>query len=76
MISTAMNHALQGIQANQQLFQTSAQGISRALAPGSEGHDLVEHEVGLLSARRGMEASLNVVKVADQMLGSLIDTLA
>jgi flagellar basal body rod protein FlgG len=76
MISTAINHALQGIQANQNLFKASAQGISRALAPGSEGQDLVKHEVGLLSARRGLEANLNVVQVADEMLGSLIDTLA
>nr|MEE4269484.1 flagellar biosynthesis protein FlgE [Candidatus Krumholzibacteria bacterium] len=76
MISTAMNHALQGIQANQNLFQTSAQGISRALTPGAEGGDLIDHEVGLLRSRRGLEANLNVVKTADEMLGSLIDTLA
>ena len=76
MISSAMNHALRGIQANQNLFQTSAQGLSRTLAPGQEGGDLLEHEVGLLRARHGLEANLVVVKAADEMLGSLIDTLA
>ncbi len=76
MISTAMNQALLGIQTNHNHFQASAQGIARALAPGSEARDLPEHEVGLLRARHGLEANLNVVKAADEMLGSLIDTLA
>jgi hypothetical protein len=79
MMTTAMNQALQGVQSNQRLFLESVRGISRAMgpldSPGS-GEGLLSSTVGILTSRRGMEANLSVLKVEDEMLGTLIDTLA
>lgn len=80
MITSSINAALQGLQANQKTFLESARRISRegtGLSP-QEGHapgpeaDLV----GLMTSRRGYEANLQTLRVADEMLGSLLDVLA
>lgn len=80
MINNAMGSAIQGLQSNQRSFLSAARRISRLGT--SEGTHLTEEAslekdmVGILTSRRGYEANLNVVKVADEMLGTLIDTLA
>ena len=45
-------------------------------AAGEEDADFAGAAVGMLTARRGYEASLAVVRSRDRMLGTLIDTLA
>ena len=80
MINSAIGSATQGLQSNQQSFLSAAQRISRF--GGSESPNEVDDftlekdMVQILTSRRGYEANLNVVKVADEMLGTLIDTLA
>ncbi len=77
---SAINTALGGIQTAQRSFLESAQRISRygtglessaAAGPGPEG-DMVN----LMTSRRGYEANLQVVRAADDMMGTLLDTFA
>ena len=89
MLVSALNHALQGLQLNQERFVRHADRISRwgtidsataatdatDATDATEG-DLVGDMVGLKSARLGYGANLAVVRAADEMLGTLIDALA
>ena len=79
----AMSHALLGIQQNQRRFERAADDVRRATTVDQEAvsgselqPDLTDAALCLLTARRGMEASLAVARSADEMLGTLIDVLA
>lgn len=61
--------------ASQRRWDDAARRVVRATT-GDEGEDLAGAAVGMLTARRGYEASLAVVRARDRMLGTLIDTLA
>ena len=80
MLSSIMNTALSGLQANQRKFLDSSRQIARwgtgdgSVAPGPP--NLETEMVNVLNSRRGLEANLAVVGAADRMLGTLIDTLA
>lgn len=80
MITNGLSWALQGLQTNQKNFLNSANRISRwGTQPegGRSGEISLEREmVGMMESRRGYEANLQVVKNADEMLGSLLDILA
>ncbi len=79
MINTAINSALQGIRANQQSFRASARNIAAWGQDRNRGDSGISPErdmVGVLVSRRGYEANLQVVKTADRMLGTLLDTFA
>lgn len=80
MINSAMGSAIQGMQSNQRSFLSAAQRISRFGTSGGlhevEGFSMEKDMVQILTSKRGYEANLKVVKVADEMLGTLIDTLA
>jgi hypothetical protein len=56
-------------------YNESAGRVVRATTV-DEGEDLPHAVVGLLSARRSLEASLAVTGARDRTLGRLIDTLA
>jgi hypothetical protein len=81
MIS-AINSALQGLQQNQKSFGQHADRISRwgsqdpTTTPPDEMINLQEELVGVLQSRRGYEANLPVIRAADEMLGTLLDTFA
>ena len=75
MLISMLGTGIYGYQKNLQRFEEHADRISRwgtAESVGSEAEDVA----GLLTAQRGAEANLAVIKTADQMLGSLIDILA
>lgn len=79
MTIDAMHQARQGLQTNQRRFERAAGDVTRATtAEGSDAAtpDLHDATVDLLAARRGFEACLAVAEAADEMIGTLIDTLA
>jgi flagellar hook protein FlgE len=74
----AISSALGGMQRNQEAFGRHADRIARSgLEPaGGETIDLSRELTGAMAARRGYEANLTVIRVADDMVGSLLDILA
>jgi flagellar hook protein FlgE len=75
----SIQHSLVGVQRNQQSFERAADRISRwgTTDPGApEGIDLAAEIVQLMEARFGYSANLQVIKAADEMLGTAIDTVA
>lgn len=60
---------------SQRRWDDAAGRVVRA-ATGDDQEDLAGATVGMLTARRGYEASLAVVRSQDRMLGTLIDMLA
>ncbi len=60
---------------SQRRWDEAAERVLRSAA-GDEHENLVDAAAGMLSARRGYEATLAVVRSRDRMLGTLIDTLA
>ncbi len=81
MIS-AINTALQGLQQNQQTFTQHADRISKwgtqdpTATPPNQMINLQEELVGVMQSQRGYEANLPVIRAADEMLGTLLDTFA
>jgi len=80
MSMSAINSALQGLAVNQTALAQHADRISRwGLANEgvqADNIDLATEMVGVMTARRGYEANLPVIRAADEMLGSLLDILA
>ena len=60
---------------SQRRWDEAAERVVRA-ATGHEGEGLVAAAAEMMTARRGYEASLAVVRSRDRMLGTLIDMLA
>lgn len=79
MIQSVLHQAIWGISANQNLFAESAQKVSR-LPENSDSfsheQDFLDGAVGMLQARSGVQSNLAVFRAADDMLGTLLDTLA
>jgi len=79
MLGSIMGSAVMGLQANQDRLSQHAHAISKwGAAPGEDqsGVRLEEELVGVMTAHRGAEANMAVVRAADDMLGTLIDVLA
>lgn len=80
MITSALNSALQGLQSNQKSFLDSTRRLSQfgnqEGPEGAAGESPATDVVGLMTAHRGYDANLLVVRTADEMLGSLLDVLA
>lgn len=68
----ALDHALGGLQAG---FERLDQAARRIAADGA-GDDLATNVVDLLQARHQVRANATVVRVADEMVGTLLDVLA
>ncbi len=70
--------ALAGITQALKQFDQAAEGIRRATQPetGSDQLDLSTEAVKLLAARTAVEASLEVLKTADEINQHAIDLLA
>lgn len=76
MLVSGLTAALQGIQRNQACFASAADRIAQATGTQAADEDLPRALVDLKAARHGMEASLAVFRASDEMVGTLIDTLA
>lgn len=72
---------VQGVQDGMAGMETSARKIARAGTDGPQGsaessNDLIEPIVDMKLYARNVEASAQVVKTADETLGSLLDVMA
>jgi len=80
VITSALGSALQGIYKNQMAMTRHADRISRFgtedISETDENISLESEMVGILQAKRGIEANTAVIKTEDEMLGTLIDMLA
>ncbi|MBU8870716.1 MAG: hypothetical protein KOO60_07620 [Gemmatimonadales bacterium] len=80
MMIHGINSSLQGLQRNQHDFMKHADRISQwgNSGVGNNGQeiDLAEELLGTMTARRGFEANLSVLRAEDDMLGSLLDVMA
>jgi len=77
-LSTIQQTGLEGIQRGLQGVEKSASEIVKAgVTDGSSGSaGFVEPIMELKLYERSIEASAKVVKVADEVLGTLLDTMA
>ncbi len=75
MAVSGLGSIVSDIASSQRRWDEAAERVVRATLD-DEGGDLAGAAVGMLTARRGYEASLAVVRSRDRMLGTLIDTLA
>ena len=74
-ISSIIPSGLRGIQAGIARADVAAGQIARANSPTASG-DLATAIVGLKVGELQVKASASVVRSGDQMLGTLIDTMA
>lgn len=81
MISNTLGIGIQGIQEGMAGMENAARKIARGGADGPQGTaegaaSLVEPIVELNLYERSVEASAQVVKTADETLGTLLDIMA
>jgi hypothetical protein len=72
-IGGAMNQAMLGVQRGLQGAQENAAKIASAGQMGGSSADLVEPLVNLKLNEQQIQASAEVIKRMDEMLGSLLD---
>lgn len=77
-VVNSFNAGMRGLQYAQEGLQRNAETIARSDTDGDveNAEDVNTAMVESLSFSRQAEASVRVVKAADQVTGSLIDTLA
>ena len=77
-VNSVLNTGLHGIQKGFEGVEKAATEIVRAGVDGPAGSnaDVVEPMIDLKLYERSVEASAQVVKPADEVLGTLLDTLA
>lgn len=78
MISNTLGIGIQGVQDGMAGMENAARKIARGGTDGPQGtagnvQDLIEPMVDLQLYKRSVEASAQVVKTADETLGSLLD---
>ena len=73
-MSAILQAGLQGIQAGLERISTNAHAI--ATSAGDDPTDLVTNLVEIKEAQIQTKASITAVKVADEVLGTLLDELA
>jgi len=81
MINNALNIGIQGIQDGMQGMEGAARKIARGGVDGPRGsaeggNSMIEPIVDLKLYERSVEASAQVVKTADETLGTLLDLKA
>ncbi len=76
----AIQHALYGLDYHRRTLDMAAENIARTGLRPRQGEglpvDLVRGMVNLLVAKHGFAANTQTLRVADEMLGSLLDTFA
>ena len=81
-LSSALNSGMQGIQSGVAGMDDAARRIARGGVDGPQGSGgpaaggVIEPMVDLQLYKRSVEASAQVVKTADETLGSLLDIMA
>jgi flagellar basal body rod protein FlgG len=77
-VNSVLNTGLQGVQSGVEGVQKAASQIVRSGQDGAAGSnsDVVEPIVELKLYERSVEASAQIVKTADEVLGTLLDTMA
>jgi len=79
-VNSILQTGLQGVQQGVEGAERAASDIVRSGtvdgAAGSNSNDIVEAVVDLKLYARSVEASAQVVRTADEVLGSLLDTMA
>ena len=76
-VNTALQAGLQGVQHGQAGMVEAANEIAKASSqPLSKSSNIVESMVDLKLYEQTVEASLQVVKAADESLGTLLDAMA
>jgi Flagellar basal body rod FlgEFG protein C-terminal len=73
-ISGTLQTALGGMQSSLKRLREAAHDIAGATGQRSAPIERVDSLVRALAAQRALEASAQMVKRADEMLGSLLDT--
>lgn len=81
MISNTLGIGIQGIQDGLQGMDNAARKIARGGVDGPQGSatgavDLIEPIIDLKLYQRSVEASAQIVKTADETLGTLLDIRA
>ena len=74
MVDSIFQAGLQGVHAGFDRFNTSAHAI--AASAGGSSQDLATNLIDINIAQRQIEASIAVIKVADEVLGTLLDEFA
>lgn len=79
-INTVLQNGVQGVQQGIDGAQRAASDIVRSGTvdgpAGSNSNDVVEAVVDLKLYERSVQASAQVVRTADEVLGTLLDTMA
>ena len=77
-VNSVLNTGLQGVQKGFEGVEKAASEIVRGGVDGPAGSnaDIVEPLIDLKLYERSVEASAQVVKTADEVLGTLLDTMA
>ena len=75
-IGSVLNTGIQGVQAGVRGMEQSAQNIVQAGSGENATGDFVEPIMDLKLYENTVEASAKVVKTADEMIGTLLDTMA
>jgi len=75
-VNSILNSGLQGIQNGTAGVAKAAEAIVRSGAVDVPKDSVVQPIVDLKLYERSVQASVQVVKTADQVLGSLLDTFA
>lgn len=75
-IGSVLNTGIQGVQAGVRGMEQSAQNIVKAGSGENATGDFVEPIMDLKLYENTVQASAKVVKTADEMIGTLLDTIA
>lgn len=78
-VNTVIQSGIEGVQRANEGLEKAASEIVRAGSvdgPAGSNSNVIEPIVDLKLYERSIEASSQVVKVADEVLGTLLDTLA
>lgn len=75
-MNSTLQSGLQGVQSATQGVERAAKDIVRSGTDGAAGqNNVVESIVDLQLYERSVQASAQVVKTADEVLGSILDTM-
>tara|TARA_R110002072_G_scaffold1130_11_gene9492 strand:+ start:1070 stop:1306 length:237 start_codon:yes stop_codon:yes gene_type:complete len=75
-VNSTLQSGLQGIQSATQGVERAAKDIVRSGTDGAVGqNNVVESLVDLQLYERSVQASAKVVKTADEVLGTILDTM-
>lgn len=75
-IGSVLSTGIQGVQTGMRGMEQSAQNIVKAGTSENTAGDVIEPIMDLKLYENTVEASTKVIKTADEMMGTLLDTMA